>query len=119
MHYGDKKQLKSSTLEIVVYKHEVLSNFKSKALKINKNGVTSKRCVDYEIASIQKCKHFNPRVLRSILKDPYKHLSKALEKAKYEEWLLVKIYDTSGYGDLRIIPVMNVSEHKNDFLRLH
>jgi hypothetical protein len=118
MHYGEDKQLKDSKLEIVVYKHEVLS-FKRKAIARNKNGVVSKRCVDYEISSIRCCEKFSPRVLNRILNDPYKHLSKDLDFLPFEEWILVRIIDLDGYGKIEVKPISVVSDHPDETMRLH
>lgn len=115
MHYGDEKQIKKSRLELVIYKHEVLGT----AFKRNKNGVVSKRCVDYEIASIQKCKFFNPRVLKKILENPYKFLSKDLDDLPTEEWVKVEIVDLDGWGKIQVKPVSVVSEHPKEIMRLH
>jgi hypothetical protein len=114
MHYGDKQQLKESLLEIVIYKHEVLGS----TFKRNKDGVVSKRCVDYQITSIQKCEKFNPRVLNNLLSDPYKYLSKDLDNLPTEEWFLIKIVDSNGWK-FEIKPMASVSEHPNEIYRLH
>jgi hypothetical protein len=115
MHYGDKNQLTNSHLEIVVYKHEILG----KEISRNKNGLVSKRCVDYEITSIRKCEKISPRVLNRILSDPYKHLTKALDFIPFEEWVLVKITDLDGYGKIKVEPLTIVSKHPDESMRLH
>ena len=115
MHYGDTAQLKASVLEIVVYKHAVLG----KEPKKNKNGVTSKKCVDYEIASIIRCEKFSPSVLRRIIGDPYMWLAADLENLPYEEWIRVKVEDLDGYGKVNIKVIEIVSRHPDEFMRLH
>jgi hypothetical protein len=114
MHYGDDKQLKDSILEIVIYKHEVLGT----KFKRNKNGIVSKRCVDYQITSVQRCEKFNPRVLNNLLSDPYKYLSNDLDSLPNEEWFLIKIVDIDGW-DFEIKPLARVSDHPNEIYRLH
>jgi hypothetical protein len=115
MHYGDNEQLNDAHLSIVIYKHEVAGS----SFKRNKNGVVSKRCVDYEIASIRECQKISPRVLNRILSDPYKHLSKDLDNLPTEEFILIKIKDLDGYGKLKIIPISVVSDHPDESMRLH
>ena len=122
MHYGDKNQLTNSHLEIVVYKHEILSthrHLQRKEIYRNKNGLVSKRCVYYEITSIRKCEKISPRVLNRILFDPYKHLAKALDFIPFEEWVLVKITDLDGYGKIKVEPLTIVSKHPDESMRLH
>ena len=132
MHYGDKQQIESAELEIVVYKHEILSNFvivvykheilsnfKHKEMKRNKNGVISKRCVHYQVTSIRKCQQISPQLLNRILSDPYKHLSKDLDFLPFEEWILVKITDLDGWGKIDVKPISIVSKHPDETMRLH
>lgn len=115
MHYGNKKQLIDCSLEVVIYKHEICGA----KHKINKNGIQSRRFVDYEITSIRKCEKFPPRVLSRILKDPYEYLSKSLNSLPFEEWVLVKIEDLDGYGKVNVKPISMVSEHPDETMRLH
>jgi hypothetical protein len=115
MHYGDEKQLKDCSLELVVYKHEILGA----KHKINKDGIQSKRYVDYDVTSIRKCEKFPPRVLSRILRDPYAYLAKPLNSLPFEEWILVKIEDVDGYGKVHVKPISIVSEHPDSSMRLH
>lgn len=116
MHYGDEDQLKESELEFIIYKHEVLG---AGSKKRNKDGFLSKRAVDFEIASIQNCKYFNPRSLLKIMKDPYKYFVKVTDRIGFEEWIRVKIVDHDGYSDVEVKVIEIVSDHPNDFYRLH
>jgi hypothetical protein len=115
MHYGDKEHLAESRLIVVVYKHEIMGV----PLKRNKRGLVSKRCVDYEVASIQECKMINTRTIKKLLSDPYSILSKSLDHVPNEEWVLVKIKEIDGWDKLEITPIEIVSEHPNESYRLH
>jgi hypothetical protein len=115
MHYGDEQQLKEAELELVIYKHEVCGS----KFRRNKNGIVSKRCVDYEICSVRSMKKFNPRVFVRIMKDPYKHLSASLDFLPTEEFVLIKIKDMDGYGKIEIKPISVVSTHPDESMRLH
>ena len=115
MHYGDKEQLDNSKLKLVVYNHSIAGS----TLKKNKDGLLSRRCVDYQVTSIQKCTCFSPSVLMKILKDPHKHLAKYLTDIPLESWILVKIEDLDGWGQLKVKSVEVVSEHPDELLRLH
>ena len=115
MHYGDDRQLENSKLIIIVYKHEIMG----RELKRNVNGVVSKRCVHYEISSVQEMRYINPRVVTKLLADPYKYLSKMLDKLPNEEWILVEIGDKNGWGKLKVHQTTIVSKSANDFYKLH
>ena len=114
MHYGDKKQIAKAILKCVIYKHEICGT----DIKRNKNGLTSKRSIDYELASIQDCKYFNPRLLSNILQDPYKYFVKELDKFDNEEWLMITVRNTDGWHKYHIESVENVSSFY-DFRKLH
>ena len=115
MHYGDEKQQEQQLLEITVYKHSICG----RNVKRNKNGLLSKTCVDYAINAIQDCKYINPNTLMKLFKDPYKYLAKDLDQVAFEEWIWVKLSDEDGYGDIKVRALAVVSEHPNEFLRLH
>ena len=115
MHYGDKIQLEKSKLQIVVYKHEVLGS----AFKRNKNGIISKRCVDYEICSIIACEFISPRVIRNLLNNPYKYLAKSLDHVEFETWNKLDIKDDDGWGKLTVTSIQNVDDSIHDIDTLH
>lgn len=115
MHYGDSKQVERSRLTLVIYKHDILGSTHRR----NKDGRVSRRCVSYEVTSIQNCKFFNPRSLKLILSDPYEHLSKMLDHLPTEEWFKVTFRDIDGWGKFEVESIENVSEHSNKMYRLH
>jgi hypothetical protein len=115
MHYGDEEQLKKSKLELVIYKHEIVNQ----SIKRNKNGLLSKRCVNYEITSIKKCKYFNTRVLKQILEDPYNFFANSLDKYPFEEFILLKVQDTDGWGKIKVLDSKVVTDHANPLMTLH
>lgn len=100
MHYLDKEQLASNYLEVVVYFHEYkLGNIEF--------GV--------EIASIQKCQYFSPRLLQTILKHPKKLYRPSFE---FENWyrLRMKQIDQKNWA---VTEVETVTNSNNEFHRLH
>lgn len=113
MHYGDKEQLEEARLEVVIYKHEKVKD----EVRL-KSGRLSRKCVGYEITSIQECKFVNPMALRRLLKDTYRYV-KRLDDMKFEEWYLVRFRDVDGYGKLSIESIHNVSLSQNQLLKLH
>ena len=69
MHYGDKEQKLNEKMIVIVYNHERLGC--KPEHRINKDGKFSKRYVDYQITSIQKCENFPPYILKRMLLDPF------------------------------------------------
>lgn len=116
MHYGDTEQVDSHELLLVVYKH---GTSVSKSASSKKDGTHRRVSVDYEISSIQSCKYFPVWVLIGILNNPYEYLNTELSKYKFEEWYELKIKMGIGNKRIEVLSVENVSEHKNEFKRLH
>jgi len=108
MHYIDEEHIKNNILKIVLYKHDVLDSTDDEIL------------VDYEIASIQKCRYINPRVLFKYIKNPNKHLCKIkeIDELKTEEWWLITLVQNK-WDKLSLVSVKNVSNNDDNFLRLH
>lgn len=102
MHYGDNEQILENELIIIIYKH-----------------VTEKKNIfDYEIASIQKCNYFSPRLLKNLLIKPNKFLKKQFKELKSEEWYEIFIKENEN-SEIVIVSTTNVSHSENEFHKLH
>lgn len=111
MHYGDKEQLENSRLEFIIYKYSVSGS----QFRRNKNGITSRRCVDYQFCSILKCEHFNPNILTKIIKEPYNYLARELDSVDFENFIKVTLKDLDGHGNFRVEEVKVVSMERMTF----
>lgn len=112
MHYGDEKQLQDNELVVVVYKHEF----------IDLDEEQEENEVEYELASIQKCSYFPPRLLKKIITDPTSFFEKQMKDCKIEEWYQVTIKSTDGYKQYEITSIVMITEQMiedNNFLNLH
>ena len=105
MHYTDDEQIEKNLLEIVIYIHGHCDDDKGQTITV---------------PSIQNCKYFSPRILSKILKDPDKYFKNntKISTLKQEEWFLVKIKQID-WNNISIESIQNVSEEKEDILRLH
>jgi len=110
MHYGDEKQIDENYLDIVVYKH----------------GIAGESDDKYEIMieSIQNCQYIHPRYLTKLLMSFEYMFQDEIEKLEFEQFILMRIKDTTGYGDFEIFWSMPVDDIKegdllSDFNGLH
>jgi hypothetical protein len=74
MHYGDEEHIYKARLEVVIYKHEDLTN----------GGY------DYQICSIQKCQYMDMYVLRELWDNFETMFKKELKKVKPEKFYEVE-----------------------------
>ena len=113
MHYEDDFQKENHILKIVVYKHGTGEQIK------NKKGFLKKDSVHYELASIQECYLFPPKLLVKLINKPYKFFNRILSDMPYENWyeLIIKsIFTDNTYKfDIKVKDVSDGS----DELKLH
>lgn len=114
MHYGDEYQEKNQKLRIVVYKHGIAG----KDPEYKKDGLLKKACVHYAISSIQECQLFDVGLLYRMIRDSYPYLNKALSDKPFEKWFELEIISPD-YDKVEVISITDVSEHPDDWKRLH
>ena len=101
MHYGDEEQRLNEKLVVIVYNHEILGCKPEN--RINKDGKFSKRYVDYQVTSIQKCENFPPHILKRMLNDPFKFFNAIFSGWKLDPQTMEGFYEIeigSGIGDM-------------------
>lgn len=104
MHYGDKLQLMTNSLEVIIYKHEDLT-------------VSGKQKADYQLTSIQECCYVHPKTLMNFLKNPItKEIKEKLKDKDFESWY--KIYMKETKNGLEVITTMKV-DHIKGLTKLH
>lgn len=116
MHYGNKEQLESNYLDIVLYKHGVICSEEERPFVVG-------------LTSIQDCKYVNPWTLKRFLKnnvdwDNKKFtLNDILSDDKYskENYYLVRLRFTGKKSDYEIVDIKKLDWQKfeNPFYGLH
>lgn len=103
MHFGDKEQLDNNIVELVVYKHQDLSNEKE---------------YYFGIESIRKCQYICPSHFIKLLMCFEYMFKKEIDELDLDVFYVVQLKSIDGYGEFVIVSIERSSED-NDLDKLH